>query len=161
MHWSASHRWKEICYGEKSWNNWSQYFCTWTTRCGVVSPKEKAQRKIEIWLYMVWSWPNLVSRLNWVKRDEKLHFSVKGKKKQIDLAGGLWGLCRNCQKNQLKCRSIYHPSSYFIAAVALFVSRLFFFHQPRRKWKLVAKSRCDARLESPRSLVEFRPVIHV
>ena len=80
MHWSASHRWKEICYGEKSWNNWSQYFCTWTTRCGVVSPKEKAQRKIEIWLYMVWSWPNLVSRLNWVKRDEKLHFSVKGRK---------------------------------------------------------------------------------
>ena len=46
----------------------------------LVKEKEKAQRKIEIWLYMVWSWPNLVSCLNWVKRDEKSHFSVKGGK---------------------------------------------------------------------------------
>ena len=122
--------------------------------------KEKAQRKIEIWLYMVWSWPNLVSRLNWVKRDEKSHFSVKGGK----TSWSCWRFVRfvpKLPKNQLKCRSIYHPSSYFIAAVALFVSRLFFFYQPRQKWKLVAKSRCDARLESPHSLVEFRPVIHV
>lgn len=92
----------------------------------LVKEKEKAQRKIEIWLYMVWSWPNLVSCLNWVKRDKKLHFSVKGGKNKLILLEVCEVCAETAKKNQLKCRSNYHPSSYFIAAVALFVSRLFF-----------------------------------
>ena len=122
--------------------------------------KEKAQRKIEIWLYMVWSWPNLVSRLNWVKRDEKSHFSVKGGK----TSWSCWRFVRFVPKLPKKSAEVslnLSPKQLFYCRCRIICVASIFFYQPRQKWKLVAKSRCDARLESLRSLVEFRPVIHV
>lgn len=98
----------------------------------LVKEKEKAQRKIEIWLYMVWSWPNLVSCLNWVKRDKKLHFSVKGGKNKLILLE----VCEVCAETAKKIS--WSVAQIITQAVILlplshYLCRVYFFSTNRDK----------------------------
>ena len=107
--------------------------------------KEKAQRKIEIWLYMVWSWPNLVSCLNWVKRDKKLHFSVKGGKNKLILLE----VCEVCAETAKKIS--WSVAQIITQAVILlplshYLCRVYFFLPTETKVKTCCKVsvRCEA-----------------
>ena len=107
--------------------------------------KEKAQRKIEIWLYMVWSWPNLVSRLNWVKRDEKSHFSVKGGK----TSWSCWRFVRFVPKLPKKSAEVslnLSPKQLFYCRCRIICVASIFFLPTETKVKTCCKVsvRCEA-----------------